>query len=350
MTAQMIIPIFIMQRGCPHRCIFCNTRKTAGIHPERFSEEAFCDIVNRHLETARGTPDRIQIAFYGGNFTGMEKTDQVRLLAYAKPFIDKGLIDGIRISTRPDCIDPECLDVLKRFHVKTVEIGAQSMADNVLALADRGHTAADVANAVEALKDWGFETGIHLMAGLPGDTPTSFDFSVGQVIALKPDTARIHPTIVFADTALERKYLSGDYNPLTLTEAIDICKSAVRQFREAGIPIIRLGLQTTREMEAPGSIIAGPHHPAFRSLVEESLYFDSVTSLLSMERVKNKVITFVVSPKDLSAFRGQGNRNLKRIKERFEPAEIRVSSDLRQTRGSLKIAIGQRASEGVSSV
>ncbi len=343
----MIIPIFIMHRGCPHRCIFCNVRKTAGNYPESLSEEAFCDTVHRHLGTSKAKPDRVQIAFYGGNFTGMEQGEQIRFLEYARPFIDKGLVESIRISTRPDCIDPECLDALKALHVTTVELGAQSMADNVLALASRGHTSADVTNAVKMLKEWGFETGIHLMAGLPGDTPASFDCTVGQVIALQPDTVRIHPTIVFADTALERKYLSGTYSPLTLTEAIDICKSALKQFKKAGIPIIRLGLQTTREMEAPGSIIAGPYHPAFRSLVEESLYLDMVSSALSMEHVKNKAVTFILSPKDVSTFRGQRNRNLKGIKERFELAEIQVSPDPNQARGSLKIAIEGKVSEGV---
>ncbi len=347
MTAQMIIPIFIMHRGCPHRCIFCNVRKTAGTHPESLSEEAFCDVVHRHLETAKEKPDRVQIAFYGGNFTGMAKGEQVRLLRYAKPFIDKRLVDSIRISTRPDCIDPECLDTLKSLHATTVEIGSQSMADNVLALAGRGHTSADVTNAVKMLKDWGFETGIHLMAGLPGDTTASFDCTIGQVIALKPDTVRIHPTIVLSGTELERAFINGTYIPLTLAEAIDLCKIALKRFNEAGIPIIRLGLQTTREMEAPGSIIAGPYHPAFRSLVEESLCFDKVSSVLSTEHVKNKAVTFILSPKDVSTFRGQRNRNLKEIKERFELADIKVSPDPRQTRGSLKIAIEGKLSEGV---
>jgi histone acetyltransferase (RNA polymerase elongator complex component) len=347
MIMQMIIPIFIMHRGCPHRCIFCNVMKTAGTHPESLSEEAFCDTVHRHLETTKEKPDRIQIAFYGGNFTGMEKDEQIRFLEYARPFIDKGLVNSIRISTRPDCLNPDCLDILEAFDVTTVEIGAQSMADEVLVLANRGHSSTDVKNAVKMLKEWGFETGIHLMVGLPGDSPATFGCTVGQVIALQPDTVRIHPTIVFSETELERAYLNGTYIPLTLAEAIDICKIALRRFKEAGIPIIRLGLQTTREMEAPGSIIAGPYHPAFRSLVEESVYFDMVSSVLSMEHVKNKAVTFILSPKDVSTFRGQRNRNLKGIKERFELAEIQISPDPHQTRGSLKIAIEGKVSEGV---
>lgn len=339
-----------MNRGCPHRCIFCNVRKTAGIYPDNLSEESFGDTVHKHLKSSRKKPDRVQIAFYGGNFTGMRKSDQIKFLEYARPFIHKGLVDGIRISTRPDCIDPECLDILKTFNVTTVEIGAQSMSDEVLDRAGRGHSSADVTNAIKMLKYRGFETGIQLMAGLPGDIRSSFEYTVEKTIALQPDTVRIHPTLVLSNTGLERDYLNGTYVPLTLTEAIDICKIALIRFEETGIPIIRLGLQTNQEMEAPGSIIAGPYHPAFRSLVEESLYFDKASSLLSIEHVKNKAVTFTLSPKDVSYFRGQKNRNLHRLKKRFEPAEIRVSPDSSQERGSLSITIDGAALEGEASV
>jgi histone acetyltransferase (RNA polymerase elongator complex component) len=339
---QLIIPIFIMHRGCPHRCIFCNVRKTAGNHPERLSEEAFCEIVNKYLESVKERPDRVQIAFYGGNFTGMAKGEQIELLKFARPFIKKGVVNSIRISTRPDCIDTECLDMLKAFGVTTVEIGAQSMMDDVLNLANRGHTSADVASSLKMLKQRGLETGMHLMVGLPGDSRSSFENTVEKTIALKPDSVRIHPTLVLEDTDLAKAYLSKAYIPLILAEAVEICKFALRKFEEARIPVIRIGLHTTREMEAPGNIIAGPHHPAFRSLVEESIYFDMASSLLDSERVRNKAVTFVLSPKDVSSFRGQKNRNLQRIKKRFGLAEIHVSVDPHQPRRSLNIMMNDR--------
>jgi len=335
----MIIPIFIPNRGCPHRCIFCNVQKTAGDQPERISEHAFCETVNKHLESARTSLDRVQIAFYGGNFTGMGKREQIELLTFAGSFIKKGLVHGIRISTRPDCLDAECLDMLRSFEVTTVEIGAQSMTDDVLNRANRGHTASDVVHAITLLKQRGFETGMHLMVGLPEDSCSSFDDTVKKTIALKPDFVRIHPTLVFEKTDLAQAYFSGTYHPLSLAEAIDLCKSALRRFEEAGIPVIRLGLQTTREMEAPGSIIAGPYHPAFRNLVEASLYFDMAASLLMTEPVRNKAVLFILSPKDVSSFRGQKNRNLQRIKARFGLAEIGVLVDPHQPRRSLKMMI-----------
>lgn len=310
---------------------------TAGINLGTPSEAQFRETVNRHLDSIKKQTERIQIAFFGGNFTGMNKDEQIGLLEYAGQFIKKGLVNSIRISTRPDYIDTESLDRLKTFNVATVEIGAQSMVDEVLNLAGRGHSADDVTKAMKMLKEWGFETGIHLMAGLPGDNPSHFKFSVEKIIALKPDTVRIHPTIVFADTRLERDYRNGAYIPMNLTEAIDICKYALNRFDEARIPVIRLGLQTTREMDAPGCIIAGPYHPAFRSLVEESFFFDMAFSLLQTERVKNKVVTFIVSPKDVSSFRGQKNGNMRKIKACFDLAEIKLLTDPHQPRRSLNI-------------
>ncbi len=333
----MIIPIFIMNRGCPHRCTFCNVRLTAGTHRERLSEAEFRDTVQRHFESIKRQTDHIQIAFFGGNFTGMNKNDQIDLLRLAEPFIKQGLVNSVRISTRPDYIEPECLERLKAFNVTTVEIGAQSMVDNVLNLANRGHSAADVTKAMRMLTEGGFETVVHLMAGLPGDNPSHFKDTVEKIISLKPNMVRIHPTIVFADTHLEKDYLNGNYVPLSLTEAIEICKCALIKFEEAHIPVIRLGLQTTREMETPGSIIAGPYHPAFRSLVEESFFYDMAFSLLQAERPQNKGVTFIVSPKDVSSFRGQKNRNLKKIKAYFDLADIKVLSDPHQPRRSLNI-------------
>jgi len=330
-----------MHKGCPHRCIFCNIHKTIGTHPDKITEDMIGETITEYLASVKGTPARVQIAFYGGNFTGMDQDKQIELLEYTKPFIKKGLVDSIRISTRPDCITPEGLDILKAFHVATIEIGAQSMTDDVLSLAKRGHKAGDVTNAMQMLTDWGFETGIHLMAGLPGDTPLLFDNTVEQIIALRPDMVRIHPTIVFSDTELGRLYQSGNYIPMSLNEATDVCKIALKKFTEARIPVIRLGLQTTKEMEMPGTIVAGPYHPAFRSIVEESLYFDLASSLLVTKHPQNKTVSFTLSPKAVSSFRGQKNMNLQKLKQRFGMAEIQLISDPRQQRLSVNVMITQ---------
>ncbi len=329
----VIIPIFIVNEGCPHRCLYCCEETAAGPAPPAITEAYLRETILSTLKKNRREP--VQIAFYGGNFTGLGRERQQELLEMAGIFIREGLAESIRISTRPDYIFSEDLDFLEKFHVRTVEIGAQSLVDEVLGLSRRGHTAAQVRQAVYLLKKQGFETGIHLMAGLPGDSPEGFAYSVEETIALRPHLARVHPTLVFAGTELASLWAQGNYRPLSMVEAIAAGKLALAKFAAAGIPVIRLGLQTTAEMEKPGRIAAGPYHPSFRSLVEEALFFDRAAALLSGGEVRGKEIVFSLSPRDISSFRGQNNSNIRSIKQRFGLKELTLAVDPRQSRGSL---------------
>ncbi|MEN6321476.1 MAG: radical SAM protein [Syntrophaceae bacterium] len=336
---SMIIPFFIPYKGCPNRCIFCNVHKIAGNYRERITEHTFRETVLTYIGNTTCMREHVQIAFYGSNFTGMNKDYQTELLGYASQFIATGHVHDVRVSTRPDNIDNECLDLLEQFSVTTVEIGAQSLVDEVLNLSNRGHSSTDVKNAMETLKNREFKTGIHLMVGLPGDNRMGFEYTIHETIALKPDMVRIHPTLVFQDTILAENFLKRKYTPLTLSEAIDLCKYALRQFDEANIPVIRLGLQTNWEMEQMGAIIAGPYHPAFRSLVEESLFFDMASSLLTARQASNKHVLFSVSPHDASSFRGQRNRNMHRLKELYSLKSINVCLDPDLVRRTLVITV-----------
>ena len=336
---QKIIPIFIMYRGCPHRCIYCNEQITAGNHPDRITEDLFRIIVDKYLETMNWNSESIQIAFYGGNFTGIDKDYQTELLEMATSYVQDGPVDSIRISTRPDYIDPDRVKLLEQYSVSTVEIGAQSMVDEVLTLSGRGHTSDDVRNAVGILQNSGFETGIHLMVGLPGDTEDRFRYTVEEVIRLNPDTVRIHPTIVFRRTALAEMYADGNYEPLTMPDAVRLCKYALGKFEMARIPVIRLGLQTTSEMETTGSIVAGPYHPAFRSLVEGSIFLDMASYLLTSAQLREGAVTFRLHPKDISDFRGMKNHNIVTLKERFDITLLSIKEDSKQERGSLVLVV-----------
>lgn len=331
----LIIPIFIMNRGCPHRCTFCNQRKTAGPYPDDVSETSFRRTVMAHFQYLKEKPQQVQIAFYGGNFTGMAKRDQIRLLGYAKPFLEAGWVDALRISTRPDYIDREGLDLLRACRVQIVEIGAQSMVDGVLERADRGHTAGDVDAAVQLLKASGFEVGVHLMAGLPGDSPEGFACSVERTVALQPQAVRIHPTLVLTETRLAQDHRNGLYEPLTLEEAVLLCKSALLKFAAAGISVIRIGLQTTPEMEKPGTVIAGPYHPAFRLLVESSIFFDRAASLLETGDFHGKPVVFSVSSREQSSLRGLRNENMRKLQEGFGLSNIRIAPDPSQAAGTI---------------
>lgn len=333
----LIIPIFINNRGCPHRCIFCNEKMIAGNHPDSITEDTVGHLVQQYLSGAGKSRGEPQIAFYGGNFTGLDWREQLKLLKLVSPFLESGRIHSLRISTRPDAIDGKILDRLYAYRVRTVEIGAQSMNDEVLKLSGRGHTAQEVIRAVRMLKEKGMEAGIHLMAGLPGDSRERFQETVERAIAMKPSMVRIHPAIVFRDTELARMFVAGSYLPLGIDQAVDFCKSAVQKFAAADIPVVRLGLQTTPEMESPGSILAGPYHPAFGSLVYESIFYDMAKSLLTRRHKLDKEVTFRVSPGDVSHLRGHRNCNLKNIKEVFGLREIIITPDPNLGRGVLLI-------------
>jgi hypothetical protein len=223
-----------------------------------------------------------------------------------------------------------------------VELGAQSFDNEVLLRSRRGHTKADTVQALHLLKDWRFKTGIHLMAGLPGDNPERFAETVKEAIALRPDMVRIHPTLVLRDTALAEALRKGNYLPLSMADAVNLCKNALKKLTAAGIPVIRLGLQTTRELEEPGAVVAGPFHPAFRSLVESALFLEMAEMLLLAASVKKGGITFCVAPADVSNFLGLRRGNIAAIEERFNLNGIRVAADPFLTRGTLILKGGNR--------
>jgi histone acetyltransferase (RNA polymerase elongator complex component) len=323
----MIIPFFIMNRGCPHRCLFCNERLTAGDHPARVTKAAFNRSVRGYLECPTRKSGSVQIAFYGGTFTGMAGKEQLRLLELAAPFIRAGAVDSIRISTRPDEISRENLAFLGMSGVKTIEVGAQSLDDEVLLCSRRGHTAADTVRALTLLREGGFATGVHLMTGLPGDSRDRFAHTVEKVIALRPDTVRIHPTIVLRETPLADLFREGHYHPLSFAEAMEQGKYALKRLTAAGIPVIRLGLQTTRELEEPGSVVAGPFHPAFRTLVESALLSEMAASLLSVAGPAGGKAAFTLAPADLSSFPGPRRENITALKGRFRLTDIRLTAD-----------------------
>jgi histone acetyltransferase (RNA polymerase elongator complex component) len=336
----LIIPFFLRNRGCTHRCVFCNERIISG-NAEAITEAGVRETV-RSTIAGRRKSGPVEIAFYGGSFTGMAREEQMELLRMAGALIGEGEVHSIRISTRPDDIEGAWLDTLKKLGVRAVEIGAQSMDDGVLRQSARGHTSEDVRRAVGILKEKGFETGIHLMAGLPGESREIFEASVADVIRTGPDTVRIHPVLVFRDTELARLCETGEFRPLTLEEAVSWCKVALVRFTGARIPVIRLGLQSTGEMERKGGILAGPWHPAFRSLVEAELFRDMALELISKAGGIDAGQVFHVAPADLSNFNGMGSTNLAFLETRFGSRPVTAKTDPSLPRGALVLRDGGR--------
>ena len=330
-TIPLIIPIFLPAIGCRDRCLFCNQRASSeGLPPPSFVHSFIEDSLGRiPYDNENGEK---QVAFYGGSFTAIHKDDQVRYLKEVRPFLASGLIDSIRISTRPDALDEETLSLLKEYGVKTVEVGVQSMIAEVLSLAHRGHCAGDTVSATLRLKQWAFEVGHQLMIGLPGDTRDRFLQTLDRVIELNPDFVRIHPTLVLRGAPLENFWREGRYSPLPLEEAVQWLKQGLLKLEDSSIRVARIGLQPTLELER--DYLAGPYHPAFRQLVESAIFFDLAASLLQVSQKKGQA-RFLCHPKEISNLRGQKNENILRLKKHFKLSDILINGRQELPRGYL---------------
>ena len=328
--APIIIPVFLPYLGCHHRCLFCNQRAPAEEVPSPSSLRKFIENSIKGLRCNGGREK--QVAFYGGSFTAIDKEDQIRYLEAARPFLTSRFIDSIRISTRPDALDEETLSLLKEYGVKTVEIGAQSMSDEVLSLSQRGHSAGDILSSTSRLKQWGFEVGLQLMIGLPGDTSDLFFQTLDRVIDLKPDFLRIHPTLVLRGAPLEILWRAGGYFPLSLGEAIEWLKKGLLKLERSGIPVARMGLQPTPELER--NLLAGPYHPALHQLVDSEIAFDMATDLLR-NHSEGSDACFFCHPQEVSTLRGQRNGNLLKLRDQFHLKEISIQVRLDLEKGTL---------------
>lgn len=307
------IPIFVPHEGCPFDCVFCNQRRITGADTS-VTAEGVRETIESFLETMPKTERNVEAAFFGGSFTGISEKKQEALLSAAYEYVKSGDIGGIRLSTRPDYISETVLERLKRYGVKTVELGVQSMDDAVLAASGRGHTRETVISAVTLIRKYPFKLGLQMMTGLPGDTTDKSVETAYQVAALCPDFVRIYPTLVLKDTYLEKMYKNGSYKPQTVDEAVDTLKRMIPVFREKGIEIIRVALAVTDEINPGGAVVAGPFHPAIRELAEGEIYFDKLCGFLDKDKTQ---VTFSVNEKEISRAVGIGRTNVDRIFEKY---------------------------------
>lgn len=345
---KLIIPVFVPHMGCPHDCCFCNQRKISGQTLPPTYESIISTI--EQYSTIAPNYGSVEVAFYGGSFTAIPWEEQEKYLSAANEgcrllFGTNQGLSPYRISTRPDCIDSEILKKLKRYGVKTIELGAQSMCDDVLQLSGRGHLAEDTVNASRLIKEHGFVLGIQTMPGLPGSTREKEFETARKVIELSPDIVRIYPTIVIVGTDLDTRYRSGEYRPLNLEEAIDICAGLVPLYEVQGIKVIRTGLQSSDNVSEDGDVVAGPYHPAFGELVKSRMAFDVIKQGIN-EIVQSEGnlwnglfmgecieicmnagnVEIRVPEKFLSQFIGQGRRNIEAVEKLAFVSSVKIYS------------------------
>ena len=333
-----IIPVFLPHMGCTHRCVFCNQTSITGHENGRLSLQQVRETISEFLGFKGRHRGPVEVAFYGGNFLGLPESYRQSLLNEAQGFVEKGQVNSIRFSTRPDTITTDGLKALAPYTVRVVEVGAQSMDETVLSLSRRGHTAEHTRKSVRLLKDRGLAVGLQIMPGLPGDTPESILETGRGVAELKPDVVRIYPTVVVRNTILEKWYQKGRFKPLSLADAVRLTKRLYLIFNAHGISVIRMGLQATGSLLEPGAVVAGPFHPAFGHLVHSALFLDLAARELKMQKRIPKRVALKVHPHDVPKLKGLKNHNINQLIRRFELEELQVLSDLTVPENTVRVA------------
>lgn len=301
------VALFVPHNGCPHQCSFCNQRSITG-HQSQPKPQDVVDAVQTAKASLGQQTAKAEIAFFGGSFTALERGYMLSLLEAAWPYVQDGMFSGIRISTRPDAIDEEILQILKKYGVTAIELGAQSMDDRVLLRNGRGHTSEHIRKASSLIKQYNFTLGLQMMTGLYGDTAQGAVDTAHKLAELHPDNVRIYPTIILRGTELGEKYLAGEYKTLSLDETVKLCAQLLDFFEKQNIPVIRLGLHSSPELER--DLLSGPWHPAFRELCESSRMLQMIKNFLQDNKVPKGKIVVAANPRDISKTIGQHKSNL----------------------------------------
>jgi histone acetyltransferase (RNA polymerase elongator complex component) len=338
-SPPLVVPIFLPNAGCRHRCTFCNQRTITGESGSLPGPTQIRKIIDDFLKHSRPRSSA-EIAFFGGTFLGLPEETVRGLLEQAARFVLEGRADGIRFSTRPDTVDQRRMRWIRPFPVNTVELGVQSLDDRVLAGCLRGHTAADAAIAVSRLRSMGCRIGLQLMIGLPGQDRKSVLETARKAVDLGPDFVRIYPTLVLEDSPLADLYRSGRFDPLTLEAAVGQAAALYRMFEQNRIAVVRMGLQETAALRARGRIVAGPYHPAFGELARSAALYTQVESAIERIGVSGGQVKIVIHPTRESQLRGPQNRNLQNLKERFGLSAAAAEKDAGLDRHWLRVETG----------
>jgi histone acetyltransferase (RNA polymerase elongator complex component) len=318
------IPVFIPEMACPHRCVFCNQETITGFEKAPDPKEVKT-IVGTYLSTIpQNNVTDVRIAFFGGSFTGLPLNIQEDYLAAVQEFIGAG-VAGIRLSTRPDYISEEILSLLKRYNVTHVELGAQSLDNEVLRRSGRGHTAEDVFNASRTIIENGFILGLQMMLGLPGDNPSKAMATARSIVGAGAAETRIYPTLVIRNTALEKLWKAGKYKPLSLEEAVEQAAAVYEYFNDNGVKVLRTGLYPSEELVDNSGFLAGPFHPAFKELVMTAIWKKRLENL----QPESPAVKITVAERVLNYVSGYKKSNLKLLLTKFRKVKFSVDNKLK---------------------
>lgn len=342
MKKRYIIPIFVPHLGCPNNCTFCNQKTISG-QTKEVTPEDVKETVEYYLSSFKEKNIYTEIAFFGGSFTGIEIEKQEALLKAAYEFIKLKKVNSVRVSTRPDYIDKDRLKLLKKYGVKTIELGVQSTNDYILRKCKRNHTFDDVKKASKLIRWYGFTLGHQMMVGLPDSTLLDELRTAKDLAKLKPKIMRIYPVLVLKGTELEKEYLDGTYFPLSVEQAVERCKELCYFFAKKKINVIRVGLQSTDTISdlsknEDSEVVAGPYHETFRQLVEASMNYDMIVRKIRSFNTKVKEVEIVTSPDNVNNVVGYKRENILKLKDYYD-VDAKVKQDEKMKKGKIDIRV-----------
>lgn len=345
MKKNYIIPIFVPHLGCKNDCSFCNQKSISGQIKE-VTKDDVKETIEMYLKDFNNKNANVEVAFFGGSFTGIETEKQIELLEAVQPYIKAKIVSSIRCSTRPDYINRDILKRLKKYHVKTIELGVQSTNDYILAKVRRGHTFEDVKKASKLIRRHRFILGHQMMVGLPDSTLMDEMNTAKDLAKLKPKIMRIYPVLVIKGTELERQYLRGEYEPLEVNQAISRCKELCYFFDKKKIKVIRVGLQNTDTISDPSKntsseVVAGPYHEAFRQLIDTQIFYDKISEKIKAVEVRVKEVELCVNPQDVNNAVGYKRENILKIKDMYD-VDVMIKQDDKIKPGKIKVNILKR--------
>ena len=319
MKKEYIIPIFVPHLGCKQCCTFCDQKTISG-ETKQVTADDVRNTIEYYLKNFKND-NYVEVAFFGGSFTAIPIETQKELLEAVQPYIKDKKVDSIRLSTRPDAIDKNILKMLKKYHVKTIELGVQSSNNYILERCKRGHTFEDVKKASKLIRRYRFKLGHQMMVGLPESTEKDDIKTAEDIIKLKPKLVRIYPVLVIKGTGLEREYRNKEFTPLTVGQAVERSKEILRLFAKKNIQVIRIGLQNTETIADPknkdSEVVAGPYHPAFGQLVEDSIWYDKI--VYEIKKINAKVIRVEIeaNSQNINNIIGHKKENINKLKDTY---------------------------------
>ena len=319
MKKEYIIPIFVPHLGCKQCCTFCDQKTISG-ETKQVTADDVRNTIEYYLKNFKND-NYVEVAFFGGSFTAIPIETQKELLEAVQPYIKDKKVDSIRLSTRPDAIDKNILKMLKKYHVKTIELGVQSSNNYILERCKRGHTFEDVKKASKLIRKYRFKLGHQMMVGLPESTEKDDIKTAEDIIKLKPKLVRIYPVLVIKGTGLEREYRNKEFTPLTVGQAVERSKEILRLFAKKNIQVIRIGLQNTETIADPknkdSEVVAGPYHPAFGQLVEDSIWYDKI--VYEIKKINAKVIRVEIeaNSQNINNIIGHKKKNINKLKDTY---------------------------------